>query len=153
MDDFHKIFKENKLLKNEFQILDTELIKSSNSVAKNGNASKERKSRDKKYAVTSVAFNFMFLFLKTPFSIYYILYAFTNYFNVYFLNITILLTSLNSALFIFVHLLTNSLYRREFLIFFRLAKRNEEISSNTVSRNTINRAIALNRINPSSTVS
>ena len=119
------------------------LIKSRNSVARNGNVSKDRKSRDQKYAVSSVAFNIMFLFLKTPVMIYYTLFAFNYYYDVYFFNISAFLTYLNSTSFFFIHLASNSLFRREFFILIGLVKRNGEVSSNTN-----NRAITLNRISP-----
>jgi hypothetical protein len=121
------------------------LIKSRKSVARNGNVAKDRKSRDQKYAVSSVAFNIMFLVLKTPFVIYYTWFAFFNYFDVYFFNITSFVTTLHSASFFFTHLVSNSLFRREFLVLIRLVKKNEEISSIKSSR-----TIALNRINPMS---
>ena len=121
------------------------LIKSRKSVERNGNlANQDRKSRDRKYAVSSVAFNVMFLFFKTPITIYYILLAFYYYHDVYFYNIAVLLDYLNSSSFFFIHLVTNSLFRREFLALIRLDKRNGENSSNTTKR-----VFALNRINPS----
>ena len=118
------------------------LIKSRNSVERVGSLGRDRRSRDQKYALTSVAFNIMFLVLKTPFMIYYALSAF-NYYNVYYLNISIFLFYLNSASFFFIHLVTNSLFRREFLILIRLAKSNGENSSNKINRN-----LTLNRISP-----
>ena len=123
------------------------LIKSRNSVERVGNMNKDRKSRDNKYAVSSVAFNIMFLVFKSPVMVYYTLFAFYNYYNVYFFNISIYLTCLNSSSFFFVHLLTNSLFRREFLILIGLIKRNGEISSNTKILNR-NNVITSNRISP-----
>ena len=121
------------------------LIKSRNSVARNGNVSKDRKSRDQKYAVSSVAFNIMFLVFKSPVMVYYTLFAFYNYSNVYFFNISVFLNFLNSSSFFFIHLVTNSLFRRELLILIGSVKRNGEISSNS---NTNKLTIALNRIIP-----
>ena len=119
------------------------LIKSRNSVARNGNVSKDRKSRDNKYAVSSVSFNIMFLVFRSPVMVYYTLFAFYNYYNVYFFNFSLFLMYLNSASFFFIHLVSNSLFRREFLVLIGLVKRNGEVSSNTN-----NRAITLNRISP-----
>ena len=118
------------------------LIKSRNSIERVGNVANNRKSRDQKFAISSVAFNIMFLFLKTPIMIYYTLFAFYYYYNVYYFGISIYLTCLNSASFFFIHLVTNSLFRREFLILIGLVKRNGEISSNVISPN-----VALNRVN------
>ena len=118
------------------------LIKSRNSVERVGNVATGRKSRDRKYAVSSVTFNILFLVFKTPSMIYYTLFAFYFYYDVYYLNIAIFLSYLNSALFFFIHLVTNSLFRREFLVLIGLVERNGDSSSNT--NNRIN---ALNRIN------
>ena len=117
------------------------LIKSRNSVAKNGNVCNHRKSRDTKYAISSVTFNIMFLLLKTPVMIYYTLFAFYLNFDMYYLSISSFLNYLNSASFFFIHLVTNSLFRREFLVLIGFVNTNGRISSNTSNRN-----IALNRI-------
>ena len=108
-----------------------------------GNVGKDRKSRDAKYAITSVTLNIMFIVLKLPYLVFYVLNAYFLYFNVYFLNISAYLFYLYASLGFFVHLATNSVFRREFLLLFRLAKINGAISSNTVS-NT-------NRITPMQT--
>ena len=119
------------------------LIKSRNSVERAGNLGKDRKSRDTKYAVSSVTFDIMFLTFKSPAMIYYSLFAFNYYYDVYFLNISTVFTYLNSASFFFIHLVTNSLFRRELLVLIGLVKRNGEIPSNTK-----NRSVALNRMSP-----
>ena len=121
------------------------LIKSRNSVERVGNLGKDRKSRDRKYAISSVTFNILFLILKTPFMIYYTLFAFYFYYDVYYLNISLFLTALNSASVFFVHLVTNSIFRRDFLVLVGLVKRNGETSSNTINRSN---ALNLNRISP-----
>ena len=123
------------------------LIKSRNSIERNGKLSNDRKIRDKKYALSSIAFNIAFLLLKTPAMIYYTLFAFYYYYDVYYLNISFLLSYINSSSFFFIHLVTNSLFRREFLILIGLVK-NGDSSSNTANRN----AITLNRVNAISTV-
>ena len=122
------------------------LVKSRNSVAKNGNVSKDRKSRDRKYAVSSVAFNIMFLVFKSPVMVYYIFFSFYNYYDVYFFNIAVFFAYLNPTAFFFIHLVTNSLFRREFLVLIGLVKRNGETSS--VNTNTNKLTKALNRVTP-----
>ena len=52
------------------------LIKSRNTVMKNGQVSKERKSRDTKYAISSLSFNVLFILLKLPSSIFFTMYGF-----------------------------------------------------------------------------
>ena len=121
------------------------LIKSRNSVERVGNLGRDRKSRDTKYAVSSVTFNIMFLILKTPLMIFYTLFAFYYYYDVYFFNISFFLSALNSTSVFFIHLVTNSIFRRELLVLIGFVNRNGEISSNTNNRNI---AINLNRISP-----
>jgi hypothetical protein len=101
------------------------LIDSRNAVMKTtGKVSKERKSRDTKYAITSLSFNVLFIFLKLPSAIFFTLNAFFHYYNMYFARIVTLTFYLNSSLSFLVHLVTNSLFRQELLIFFKSTKRN-----------------------------
>ena len=110
------------------------LIKSRNAVMKVGQLSKERKSRDTKYAVSSVTLNIIFIFLKLPITIFLILSSFYSYYDIYFFRIAVLTLNLNSSVSFFVHLATNSLFRREFLGFFGIAKdSNGTTRSNTIS--------------------
>ena len=105
-----------------------QLFKSSNSIERNGKMSKERKSRDRKYAITSVTFNIMFIVLKLPSAFFYILMVLYNYFDAYYFNIANLLFFIISSSSFFVHLVTNSLFRKEFLVLFRLTNRTNESS-------------------------
>ena len=100
------------------------LIKSRNSVESIGNMSKNRKSRDYKYAISSLALNIIFIILRLPGSVFYILSAFYSYFDLYFYNVSSFLFFLNSSLSLFIHLATNSVFRREMFVLFKLAKRN-----------------------------
>jgi hypothetical protein len=74
------------------------LIRSSNSIERTGNLSKERRSRDRKYAITSVALNTIFIVLKLPSTIFLLMFASYFYFDVYFYNIGNLLFFLNSSI-------------------------------------------------------
>ena len=103
-----------------------QLFKSSNSIERIGNLTKERKSRDRKYAITSVSLNIISLVLKLPSAFSLILIAFFNYFNLYLYNIGFLLFFLNASLGFFIHMVTNSLFRKDFLVLFGLVKRNGE---------------------------
>ena len=60
------------------------LMKSSQSIERNGKLTKERKLRDRKYAITSVTFNILFIVVKLPSAIFFILFAFYNYYDDYF---------------------------------------------------------------------
>lgn len=120
-----------------------QLIKSRNSIERVGNFGKERKSRDAKYAITSLTLNIMFIIFKMPHLVFFVLNAYLAYFDVYFFNISSFLFYFYTSSSFFVHLATNSVFRREFLLLFRFSKGNEAISSNTVS-NT-------NRITPMQT--
>ena len=121
------------------------LIKSRNAVRKNGQVSKERKSRDTKYAISSLSFNVLFIILKLPSSIFFTMYAFFSYFDIYFYKIAVITFFLNSSLSFFIHLVTNSLFRREFLVLLGLAKKNSGSTlSHTITR--LDRPIRLNQV-------
>ena len=96
------------------------LVKSRNSVERTGNLSKDRKSRDRKYAISSVTFNAMYIVLQIPSAIFYSLVAFYSYYDSYFNFITNVFFYLNCSLGFFIHMTSNSLFRREFFILFRL---------------------------------
>ena len=120
------------------------LIKSSNSIERIGKLTKERKSRDRKYAISSMTLNIILIVLKLPLTIFYILFAFYSYYDVYYYNIATLLFFLNASLGFFVHIITNSLFRREFLVLLRLVKnRNNESSVNS---SLTNRLVRTNQI-------
>lgn len=121
------------------------LIKSRNSVQRTGHVSKDRKSRDTKYAISSIAFNFSFIVLKLPFSVFYLLNAFYSYYDPYFFSLANFFFYLYSSLGFFLHLATNSLFRRELLVLFRLAKKSD-ISTTSNTGSTIKR---LNKVTPS----
>lgn len=110
------------------------LIKSRNAVMRIGQLTKERKSRDTKYAVSSVTLNVMFIILKLPITIFVILQSFYSYYDIYFFRIALLTLNLNSSVSFFVHFATNSLFRRELLSFFGMSKDNNGTTrSNTLS--------------------
>ena len=102
------------------------LIKSRESIERSGHLGQDRKSRDYKYAISSLSLNIIFIILRLPGSVFYILIAYYSYFNLYFAKIASILFFLNASLSLFIHLVTNSVFRREFFVLFRLANRNEE---------------------------
>jgi hypothetical protein len=103
------------------------LLKSRNSIERNGKLTNERKSRDRKYAISSVTLNIVFIVLKLPLAILFFLYAFFNYYDDYFYNIANFLFYLNTSLGFFIHIMTNSLFRREFLLLFRSVKNQSSV--------------------------
>ena len=121
------------------------LIKSRNAVMKTGKVSKERKSRDRKFAISSLSFNILFIILKLPGLVFFTMNAFLGYFDIYFILVASLTFNLNSSLSFFIHLVTNSLFRREFLVLFGLAKRNRGTSL-SYSNSLTNRPIRLNQV-------
>jgi hypothetical protein len=128
------------------------LIKSRKAVARNEQMARDRKSKDRKYAITSITFNVLFVLLKLSGAVFYILSAFYNYFDLYFYLLCYLFFYLNSSMGFFVHLLTNSLFRREFLVLFRLAEGSVSSVSNTNSRtNPSNRRNQVSTTQKSST--
>ena len=87
------------------------LRKSRLSIKRDQTTDKLRKTRDIKYAVSSVAFNFFFITFKLPFFFYYILpvnFVVNSYFQVSFL-----LFLFNCSSNFLIHFATNSIFRRE----------------------------------------
>ena len=123
------------------------LIKSRNSVAKNGQVTRERKSRDKKFAITSITFNITFIILKLPSAIFYILLAYYSLYDSNFQRVASYTYYLNMSMSFFIHLLTNSIFRREFLVLLRLAKENQVSVTNTNSTNLTIRRIKVSAMN------
>lgn len=81
-----------------------------------------RKSRDLKFAVTSLTFNCFFIILKMPLVIYYILSSTGLDIPSYsYLNVASLLFFINSSISFLVHLTSNSIFRRELGIILRIA--------------------------------
>ena len=100
------------------------LFKSRISIERSGKLGTERRSRDHKYAISSIIFNAMFIVLKLPTSIIFTSFAFSSYYNMYLYSISVLLFHLNLSLSFFIHFMTNSLFRREFWGLFRFSRRN-----------------------------
>ena len=112
------------------------LIKSRNAVMKPGQVSQERKSRDRKYAFSSLLLNVVYLVFKLPSLVFFILSAFYSYFDIYLYTFGFLFFFICTSLGFFVHLATNSLFRREFLVLFRFVKRNK--GSSVINSRAIN---------------
>ena len=119
------------------------LIKSRKSIEKSGHLNKERKSRDRKYAITSITFNITFIVLKAPVATFFLMSAYFSYFNLYFYRIAFILFFLDMSLSFIIHSITNSLFRREILVLLRLKSNTETVVSNT---NSHTRSTRLNQV-------
>ena len=127
------------------------LIRSRKSIERNGHLSQDRKSRDRKYAISSLTLNILFIILKLPLLVFYILSAYYSYYNLYFYKIAFLLYFLNMSLSFFVHFITNSVFRREFLILFKVVMINGESTlsnTNKNSKSTKRQISSRNQISP-----
>ena len=89
-----------------------------------------RTTRDLKYAVTSISLNVMFLVLKTPLTIVSLLLCLKTNLSSVTINVTLFIYFINFSSGIFVHLASNSIFRREFFIFLRLRKTNQNVYLN-----------------------
>ena len=121
------------------------LAKSRKSIERNGHLSKDRKSRDKKYAISSLALNIMFIICRLPLAVFFMLSAFYSYYDIYFYKVSSLLFYVNASLSLFIHLVTNSVFRREFFVLLSLVKRNGETSLSK-SSNRSNLPIRRNQV-------
>ena len=95
--------------------------KSSNNVSAQLSSIDRRRKRDKKFAVTSIAFNFMFILLRLPVVMMTVLIIFIPSLasEDLALGITNIIYLVNFSSSIIVHLVSNNIFRREFLAFFR----------------------------------
>ena len=92
------------------------LWKSRRLLERNGNDYKKKRIRDTKYATSSIVCNLFFVTFKMPLMIYPLLSS------THFLYISIFLFIINCSSTFFIHLVTNSIFRYEFLVIFRFKK-------------------------------
>ena len=104
------------------------LMRSRKSLERFGNRNNVRRRRDIKYSISSLVFNFLFLAFKMPFFVSYLLPETVFYDNYYFAQLTFLLFMINCSSNFFIHLTTNSIFRREIFVIVRL-----KTSANRVS--------------------
>ena len=113
------------------------LYKSRRSLERAGKISRERKSRDSKYAITSIVLNLIYMSLKTPNFVWYILYAYKASMSPYLLTVSYFLYLMNCSSTFFVSFATNSIFRRELFILFRLKKpMNGSSTAQSITNNT-----------------
>ena len=93
---------------------------SSRSVEMLGSVADKRKSRDRKFAITSITFNVLFIVLKMPFLVSILIGYHVVSFYLY--QISLDLFFFNYSISFFVHFFTNSIFRRELYILLRLRK-------------------------------
>ena len=121
------------------------LYKSRRLVERAGKLTASRRSRDTRYAISSVVFNFVFIPLKLPIVIYYILSSFDVEISIYYFQISILLYFFTSSSNFFVHMATNSLFRKEL---WEIISRSKRVLVRGDSTN--NTLVPLNRVGPNS---
>ena len=100
---------------------------------------KSRKSRDFKFAVTSLTFNIVFIVLKMPLTIYYLLYVAGLDAGSYYYQISTVLFYTNSSINILVHLTSNSIFRTELWILIKLpfVRNTTQQASQTIESNPV----------------
>lgn len=98
------------------------IYKSRRSLEISSSVNIERRNKETKFAITTVAFNFMYVILKTPNIVWYIMYGIKIQTSSYFLIISFFLFLLNSSATFFVNFATNSIFRRELYIICGLRK-------------------------------
>lgn len=96
-------------------------------------AAKRRKSRDIKFAVTSLTFNVLFIVLKLPFVMYYVFRSFGLDLGTYFFDLASILFFVNASISFLVYYVSNSIFRNELFSILMLNKRNQiEAAQSTV---------------------
>jgi hypothetical protein len=113
------------------------LIKSRGTMQLVGITERQRRSRDTRYAISSLTFNFFFITFKMPFLVAYMILAFTSTVDIYYINVSEVLFFINMSSNFFINLATNSLFRREFLAICRLNKSDREISDTSNNSNRV----------------
>lgn len=98
------------------------IFRSTRRIAVAGHVDVGRRSRDVKFAISSLVFNFIFILLKCPSVVLYLLIGNRIRIPDSFLFLSLLLFFSNSCISIFVHFISNSLFRRELFIILRLRK-------------------------------
>ena len=78
-----------------------------------------RKNRDFKYAITSISFNLMFLLFKTPVIICFFVKSYIPDVSVVTIYWLVLIFHINYSSGFFINLVSNSIFRREFLVLLR----------------------------------
>ena len=96
-----------------------------------------RSTRDFKYAITSITFNALFVVLKMPIVIVAILESFIPDISRVALCVTYLLYFIYFSCGFLIHLVSNSIFRRELLILFRLRKPNQVVYLNPTPNSRI----------------
>lgn len=106
--------------------------------AAGGKVDRVRRSRDTRFAISSMTFNVLYVAFKMPLTTVNIMNVYNLPVNDYFNQIAMLLFFANASTSILVHIGSNSLFRRELLALVRLDKSNA-VGSNTNTSNPISR--------------
>lgn len=112
------------------------IFKSRRNLERAGKIDRQRRSRDVKFAISSVVFNLIFIVFKCPVVVVYLLAGNGNKLGDVFLNLAMLLFFANSCICFFVHALTNSLFRRELLVLVRCRRLQSRVEPSNTSNQT-----------------
>lgn len=85
-------------------------------------AVKKRRSRDFKFALTSLTFNVLFIVLKVPLVLYYIVYSTGHDLGEEIYQIATLMFFLNAAISFLVYMVSNSLFRKELYLLMHIQR-------------------------------
>jgi hypothetical protein len=116
-------------------IISIRMIRTSAKNIRNESNILNRRTRDFKYAITSISFNVMFVVLKSPFVIVIFLQSYISNINLVTIHVPYLFYFINYSSSFFVHLASNSIFRREILLLFRLRRLNQTsfLNANRIS--------------------
>lgn len=114
------------------------LVKSRNNLEANrGGVDRQRKMRDSKFAISSLTFNLMFILFKSPISVIYCLIAYNVNVDLFFYQTAMFMFFLNASSNFYIHFATNSIFRREFCVIFRLKRQQRYIDRQQSANNSI----------------
>ena len=85
-------------------------------IGNSGNSAKPKRIREIKYAISSVTLNFLFIIFKSPFLIFPLLPL--DGYNKSLAEISLFFLLFDCSIMFFIHLATNSIFRREFFVIF-----------------------------------
>ena len=100
-----------------------------------GSVAEKRKSRDRKFAITSITFNVLFIVLKMPYLVCISIGFY--YVNYYVYQVSYAMFFLNFSINFFVHFFSNSIFRKELTVIVKIRKPS---SDSTTRPNLTNRS-------------
>lgn len=118
------------------------IYKSRKAVERTSKVDQHRKTRDTRFAISSLTFNVLYVAFKIPLTVVYILEIYNITVSDYFMQLAMLMFFFNSSASFFIHFASNSLFRRELSVILQV-KFNRVDSSNSTKDSTKQRAKTL----------